>query len=114
MWPIMIRAQSLIDGNSNTNIRNITVGENHTSIAVDDNVHKVYVTNSDSGIVSVIDTSTKKVVAGVTFNINPPNSGQIMCNNMKVITNLHFYIGLAHNALPNRIKVFNLVVGLNN
>jgi hypothetical protein len=53
-------------------------------------------------------------VAGVTFNINPPNSGQIMCNNMKVITNLHFYIGLAHNALSNRIKVFNLVVGLNN
>src|ERR671935_1514934 len=105
MWPIMIRAQSLIDGNSNTNVRNITVGENYTSIAVDDNVHKVYVTNSGSDTVSVIDTSTKKVAAGVTFNINPPNSGQITCNNMKDITNLYFYIGLAHNALPNRIKV---------
>jgi hypothetical protein len=44
-------------------------------------------------------------VAGVTFNINPPNSGQITCNN-KVITNLHFYIGAGTQCIAEPNKGF--------
>jgi DNA-binding beta-propeller fold protein YncE len=48
----------VIDGNNNTNIKNITVGESPEAIAVDTESKFIYVVNSDGntgGTVSVID-----------------------------------------------------------
>jgi YVTN family beta-propeller protein len=41
----------------------------------------IYVTNTGSNTVSVIDGSTNKMVVGVDFSIDPPNSGRIECIN---------------------------------
>jgi hypothetical protein len=38
---------------------------------------------SSLGSISVIDGSMNKVIAGVTFNINPPNAGHIICGKEK-------------------------------
>ncbi len=45
-----------------------------------DSTDAVYVANSGSGTVSVIDPSTNEVVAGVTFDIIPFRAGRIICD----------------------------------
>ena len=57
---------------------------------------------SDS--VSVIDGITDKVVAGITLQINPFNSGYIECNGLKAPISQYFYIysGTTCIAKPNK------------
>jgi YVTN family beta-propeller protein len=49
----------------------VTVGKSPVGIAADPAAHKVYVANSDSNTVSVIDTTSDKVVANVTVGKSP-------------------------------------------
>ena len=50
-------------------IENITVGDG--PVLLTHLRDAIYVANSESDTVSVIDQSTNEVVAGVTFDINP-------------------------------------------
>jgi YVTN family beta-propeller protein len=60
----------------------IPVGDGPEAIGVNEETNTIYVANYDSGTVSVIDASANKVVAGVTFEVNPFNSGYIVCDDL--------------------------------
>jgi YVTN family beta-propeller protein len=71
---------SVISGENNTKIgEDIAVGMGPVAVDVNENTDTVYVANVDSDSVSVIDTVTNKVVAGITFHVNPFKSGSIVC-----------------------------------
>ncbi len=97
---------SVIDGNTNKNETEIHVGKTPQAIAVNPNENTIYVANLGlGGSVTVIDGYTNKVAAGTTFNINPSDSGQIICNkSIQAPTNQYLYIGLGTQctALPNK------------
>ena len=63
----------------------------------------VYVANDDSDTVSVIDGSSEKVAAGLIFNVNPANSGKIICNEKEYPTNTYLYVDAGTNCIaqPN-------------
>ena len=69
----------------------ITVGKSPRAIAVDPTTNKIYVANSGSNSISVIDGTINDVVATVTFNIHPFNAGHIKCNN-NISTNIYLRI----------------------
>jgi hypothetical protein len=50
----------------------------------------VYVENSDT--VSVVKGSDDNVAAGITFNVYPENSGNIICNKDAYTTNTYLYV----------------------
>ena len=52
----------------------------------------MYVANSGSDTVSVINSATNKVVAGVTFDTIPFRGGQINCNGLAAPINRYFYV----------------------
>ena len=60
-------------------------------VAVNDVSNIVYVTNTGSDTVSVIDGSIDAVVERVNFNINPPNSGDIQCNGQQIVQNTSLF-----------------------
>jgi YVTN family beta-propeller protein len=71
---------SVISGENNTKIgEDIPVGDYPAAIAVNQFKDTVYVANRGSNSISVIDGETNEVVAGVTFRVNPFNSGYILC-----------------------------------
>ncbi len=80
---------SVINLVTNTVIRNIKVGASPGSIYGFGDT--VYVANSGSNSVSVINLVTNEVVAGVTFDINPFEGGQIICNGLDAPINRYFY-----------------------
>ena len=75
---------SIINGSTNNVIKNVTVGGGPRDVAVNPTTNMAYVANGDNNTVSIINGSTNNVVAGVTFNINPPNGGDIYCNQTKI------------------------------
>jgi YVTN family beta-propeller protein len=70
---------------NNTKIGSIAVGHGPSAVGVDPYTHTVYVANFDDNSVSLIDEESEKVVTGVTFNIDPFNSGHIECDKDKKI-----------------------------
>ena len=102
---------TVIDGDTNKNETDIHAGKTPEAIGVNPNENTIYVANLGlGGSVTVIDGHTNKVVAGVTFNINPTDSGQIICNkNVEAPTNRYLYIGFETQctALPNKGFEFN-------
>jgi YVTN family beta-propeller protein len=76
----------------------IIVGQNPGPMAFNSKTHMIYVGNTGSGTVSVINGFTSKVAAGVRFKVNPANSGTIMCNNqsgtnqVEYPTNIYIYV----------------------
>lgn len=70
---------------NNTEIGRIAVGHGPSAVGVDPYTHTLYVTNFNDNSVSLIDEESEKVVAGVTFNIDPFNSGHIECDKDKKI-----------------------------
>jgi YVTN family beta-propeller protein len=54
-------------------------GDSPTAVGVNQETSTVYVANEGSDGISVIDSIANKVVAGVTFQVNPFNSGYIVC-----------------------------------
>jgi len=59
-------------------------------VAVNDLSNMIYVTNTGSDTVSIIDGNIDSIVVKVSFNINPPNSGDIQCNGQQIIPNTYF------------------------
>jgi len=45
--------------------------------------NKIYVTNTASNTISVIDGNKDAVLVKLNFNTNPPNAGEIVCNGVK-------------------------------
>jgi len=59
-------------------------------VVVDDITNMIYVTNTGSNTVSIINGSTDSVVVKVGFNVNPFNSGNIQCNGQPILPNTYF------------------------
>jgi YVTN family beta-propeller protein len=79
---------SVIDGNNTSSkLETINVGRSPTGVAVDPDTNTIYVANTRSNTISIINGTTKNLVAGVTFNINPPNSGEIYCKGYSIQDN---------------------------
>ena len=55
---------------------------NHISINPDTN--RIYITNTVSNSISIIDGTTDSIVVRMFINVNPPNSGRVECNGLKV------------------------------
>jgi YVTN family beta-propeller protein len=84
----------------------IDVGNSPSAIAINYDTNTVYVANEDSDSVSVIDTAANKVVvAGITFQVNPFNSGYIVFDDLTTPspTAQYFYVysGAECTAKPN-------------
>jgi YVTN family beta-propeller protein len=47
----------------------------------------IYVTNTGSDTVSIIDGNKDRVMVKVAFNVNPPNVGDIECNGQQILSN---------------------------
>jgi YVTN family beta-propeller protein len=71
---------SVISAENNTKIgEDIPVGNKPSAIDINQYTNATYVANSDSDGVSVIDARANKVVAGITFQVDPFNAGYIVC-----------------------------------
>jgi YVTN family beta-propeller protein len=61
-------------------------------VAANPATNKIYVTNTASNTVSVIDGNKDAVLVKLNFNTNPPNAGEIVCNGVKNLgTNSNLY-----------------------
>jgi YVTN family beta-propeller protein len=58
----------------------IHVGKYPTGISVDNTNRWVYVANTKSGAISIINGKSNKVVVGVNLSVQPSGSGEIECN----------------------------------
>jgi YVTN family beta-propeller protein len=58
-------------------------------VAVDDITNVIYVTNTGSNTVSIIDGDTDSVMVKVGFSVNPLNSGNIECNGQPILPNTY-------------------------
>jgi YVTN family beta-propeller protein len=77
----------VINGSSNRPYllnKNITVGGEPRDIEVNPKTNTIYVADYNSGTISVINGSSDKVMGGVTFKVNPANSGNIICNDQRI------------------------------
>ena len=83
---------SVINPANNTVKTTIPVGKGPDYIFDNDELNVIYVANIESGTVSVINRETNKVLAGVTFDINPVSTGQINCNDLDAPTNIYLYV----------------------
>jgi YVTN family beta-propeller protein len=97
---------SVIDGKNYSNVTTIKVGDGPNYIIWNHFTDTIYVSNALSNSITVIDGVTDKVVAGLTFSVNPNNSGDIVCNNLTVPTplNQYFYLfsGSTCIAMPHK------------
>jgi hypothetical protein len=58
------------------------------------------------GTISVIKGFTDKVAVGAIFNVNPPDSGVIKCNNATYPTNTYLYVDSGTNCMAQNGKGF--------
>ena len=56
----------------------------HTTINPYEN--KIYITNTGSNTISIINGSSDEVSIRMTFSVNPPNTGEVQCNGVKNIS----------------------------
>jgi YVTN family beta-propeller protein len=73
---------SVIDGSINKVIANIPVGKRPVQVSHNPITDMMYVANLNSKTISIINDTN--IVAGITYNINPSNSGTIECNKRKI------------------------------
>ena len=84
---------SVISGEkNNTRMPDIPVGKRPGSIGINENTNTVYVANTGSNSISVIDGRVNKVVAGITFQVHPFNSGYIRCDGLTTPSPIEQYI----------------------
>lgn len=108
-------AASVIDSSNNCDkcdkkeLHDIVIGQtefvaDQTNMIYDKQKDMIYVVNSGSHTVSVINGSSSKVAAGVTFNSSPANAGTILCNKKEIPTNIYRYldVGTICIAQPNK------------
>jgi DNA-binding beta-propeller fold protein YncE len=102
-----------VDDSNYNKIKDIRVGKLPWSIAFDERTNMIYVLNQGpfgtEGTVSVINGFTDMVTAGAIFDVNPANSGKIICDNRAVPTNAYVYVDNGTNcvAQPNKDFEFN-------
>jgi YVTN family beta-propeller protein len=97
---------SVISGENYTKIvEDIPVGDSPAALDFDFRSGTVYVANRDSNSISVIDSIANKVVAGITFQVNPFTSGVILCDGLTtpspVGQQVYVYSGTQCTAKPN-------------
>jgi YVTN family beta-propeller protein len=95
---------AVIDGSTNSQVHTIGVGSNPGPIAVNPITNRIYVGNSDS--ISVIDGQTNALIAGINFDINPPNSGEIYCNGVRVSNYMVYDVGTSLQCLAKQNSGF--------
>ena len=84
---------SVIDGKNDTKIgEDIPVGNYPIAIEIDEFSDTVYVANSDSNGISVIDGTAHKAVAGIILEVNPLDSGYIVCDGLTPPSSMEQYI----------------------
>ena len=66
---------SVIDGKNYSNVTTIEVGNGPNYIIWNQFTNTIYVSNALSNSITIIDGVSDKVVAGLTFSVNPNNSG---------------------------------------
>jgi YVTN family beta-propeller protein len=101
---------SVIDSTTNEVVtNNITVGDYPYGVAVNPNNDLVYVANSESDTVSAIDSKANDIVVRASFDINPTDSGRIICNKEKIPTNEYKTIKFDSlcEAIPNNGFAFS-------
>src|SRR5215831_6539369 len=112
---MIIECQNIVFNTSQTCLmpkyyqKHIVVGQHPGSIAVNPATHLLYIGYPESGTVSVIKGFTDKVGVGVIFNVKPPDSGVIKCNNTIYPTNTYIYVdsGISCTAQNNKGFEFN-------
>ncbi|HET6799832.1 MAG TPA: beta-propeller fold lactonase family protein [Nitrososphaeraceae archaeon] len=57
-----------------------------SQVTIDSFEDRVYITNTGSNTITIIDGKSNEVAVRLTFNINPPNTGEIRCNNLRVMS----------------------------
>lgn len=83
---------SVISGDTHTKIvEDIPVGERPFALSVDAGSGTVYVANSYSDGISVIG-DLLKVIARVTFHVNPINAGEIICSGETYRTEQYYHL----------------------
>jgi YVTN family beta-propeller protein len=97
---------------NNTEIGRIAVGHGPSAIGVDPYTHTLYVANFNDNSVSLIDEESEKVVTGVTFSIDPFNSGHIECDkDKKIIVPIKqlFYLWAGSECIAKPFQGFEFV-----
>jgi YVTN family beta-propeller protein len=57
-----------------------------SQVTIDSFENRVYITNTGSNTITIINGKSNEVAVRLTFDINPPNTGEIRCNNLRVIS----------------------------
>jgi YVTN family beta-propeller protein len=83
---------SVINGTNYSKITEIRVGKHASNINFDPSSNIIYVTNPDSGTVTAIDGKTHNILAGISFDVNPFQAGQVICKNVPVSTNQYLFL----------------------
>jgi YVTN family beta-propeller protein len=84
-------------------VSNLKIGADPAAISLNPKTNMIYVTHPSSGTISVINGTTNTVVDGVSFNVNPQGSGNIVCGT-RTISNtnyLRYPVGTSHNCVAN-------------
>ncbi len=67
------------DGTVNSTVGSISVDSNPSDVSVDPVTNMIYLATFDAQTISTVNSTLNKTVSAVTFYTNPPNSGQIEC-----------------------------------
>ena len=101
---------SIISLENNAKIGNdILVGLKPKSIDVRHDADTAYVVNEGSNSISLIDAVSNEVVSGVTFQINPINSGYIECDGLKSPIRQYFYLYSGINCIAKPYQGFEFL-----
>jgi YVTN family beta-propeller protein len=94
---------SVISGENNTKIKDIPVVA-PIAIDIDQSTNTVYVITKGYDGISVIDGITNKIVAGITLQVKPFNSGYIICDGITspIEQYIYLYSGAKCIAKPNK------------
>src|SRR5919106_1657348 len=57
-----------------------------SQVTIDSFENRVYITNTGSNTITIIDGKSNEVAIRLTFNINPPNTVEIRCNNLRIMS----------------------------
>jgi YVTN family beta-propeller protein len=57
-----------------------------SQVTIDSIENRAYITNTGSNTITIIDGESNEVAVRLTFDINPPNTGEIRCNNQRVMS----------------------------
>jgi YVTN family beta-propeller protein len=102
---------SVINGSTNkVLVSNLKIGRDPEAIAVNPKSNMIYITHPSSGTISVINGTTNNIIDGISFNVNPQGSGEIVCGTKTIPSNnyLRYVAGtsLHCQANPNTGFIF--------